>query len=201
MSDIEATSWEKLGLAQRKHIVVKARQRSQTVNKPGERERGRERRISTMATRRAGVSTAGPGGHVSAAAAALASISTAFLLEGNGVTFPPNLWFLTHGCGHPCSAWLWAQTNTADAAQTDVGTEPDCLLTIGVVKITTDVQIQQISSAVPNARQWNQSVRSSILIMIVTCAQTGANQSSASWLWHPESGENSPVVPPTSDFV
>lgn len=54
----------------------------------------------------------------------------------------------------------------------------------------TNVQIQQISSPVPFARQWNQNVRSSILIMIVTCLQTGANGSSRSSLWHSERAEN-----------
>ncbi len=58
------------------------------------------------------------------------------------------------------------------------------------VKITRNVQIQQISSPVPFARQWNQNVRSSILIMIVTCSQTGANGSSRSSLWHSERAEN-----------
>lgn len=54
----------------------------------------------------------------------------------------------------------------------------------------TNVQIQQISPPVPFARQWNHNVRSSILIMIVTYLQTGANGSSRSRLSHSERAVN-----------
>lgn len=42
----------------------------------------------------------------------------------------------------------------------------------------------------PFAKQWNHNVRSSILIMIVTYLQTGANGSSRSSLSHSERAEN-----------
>lgn len=58
------------------------------------------------------------------------------------------------------------------------------------VKIRRTFKFSRFLHQSPFARQWNQNVRSSILIMIVTCSQTEANGSSRSSRWRRERAES-----------
>lgn len=92
--------------------------------------------------------------------------------------------------GRPHWAELWAATNKSvresPAAKKNIHFPTYHLW----CQNQTTVQIQQISPPVPFARQWNHNVRSSILIMIVTYLQTGANGSSRSRLSQSERAVN-----------
>ena len=110
-------------------------------------------------------------------------------------TFPPNVCFPDPGMA------MLAEPGAAERRHTNA--HPDrpeeittntFLLTISDGKIRRTLKFSRfLQQSVLFARQWNQNVRSSILIMIVTYLQTGANGNSRSSLERVKTEQGGPA--------